>query len=65
MKKALGLLSFFALLSTAANAECIRPPKPANLPDGNTATRDEMIAASRVVKQYNEQLRIFKSRNPQ
>jgi hypothetical protein len=51
MKKALGLLSVLVLLSTAAHAECIRPQKPAALPDGNTATR-------------NEQLRIFKSGNP-
>lgn len=45
MNKALGLLSLLVLLSTAANAECIRPSKPA--------------------RQFNEQLRIFKSRNPQ
>ena len=52
MNKALGLVTFLALLSTAANAECIRPPKPASLPDGNTATRDEMVAANKLVKQY-------------
>lgn len=57
MNKALGLVTFLALLSTAANAECIRPPKPASLTDGNTATRDEMVAANKLVKQYTAGVR--------
>jgi hypothetical protein len=53
MNKALGLLFIAASLSTAAYADCTYPRPPAKLPDGNTATRDEMIAANKVVKQYN------------
>ncbi len=53
MNKALGLLVLAVCLSTAAYAECPYPHKPAKLPDGNTATKDEMIAANKLVKQYN------------
>jgi hypothetical protein len=59
MNKAPGLLLLFALLSMAAHAECIRPSKPATLPDGNTATRDEMVAANKLIKQYSANMAVY------
>jgi hypothetical protein len=41
-----------ALLSSPAWADCTYPKKPGRIPDGNSATRDEMVAAQKVVKQY-------------
>ena len=59
MNKALGLLVIAASLSTAAYADCTYPRKPAKLPDGNTATRDEMVAANKLVKQYNADMTVY------
>lgn len=59
MNKALGLLILAASLSTAAYADCTYPRKPAKLPDGNTATRDEMVAANKLVKQYNADMTAY------
>ena len=42
-------LALTALLATAAQAECNYPKSPANLPDGNSATQDQMVQ----VKEYN------------
>lgn len=36
-----------------ANAECVYPKAPASMPDGKTATEDEMIAGMKAVKEYN------------
>jgi hypothetical protein len=59
MIKAPGLLFFLALLCTAASADCIRPSKPASLPDGNTATHDEMVAANKLIKQYSADMAVY------
>ena len=59
MNKALGLLFLAASLSTAAYADCTYPRPPAKLPDGATATRDEMVAANKQVKQYNTDMTAY------
>jgi hypothetical protein len=59
MNKALGLLVLAASLSTTAYAECAYPHKPAKMPDGNTATKDEMVAANKQVKQYNADMTAY------
>jgi len=59
MNKALGLLFIAASLSTAAYADCTYPRPPAQLPDGNTATRDVMVAANKEVKQYNTDMTAY------
>jgi hypothetical protein len=46
-------LALTALLATAAQAECNYPKSPANLPDGNTATQDQMVEGMKQVKEYN------------
>jgi len=46
-------LALSALLATAAHAECNYPKAPASLPDGNTATQDQMVEGMKQVKEYN------------
>lgn len=36
-----------------ANAECVYPKAPASIPDGKTATEEEMLTGMRAVKEYN------------
>jgi len=43
-----------ALLAPAAYADCSYPQPPTNLPDGNTATLKEMLAAMQQVSAYNK-----------
>ncbi len=47
------------LLSGFAAAECIYPKPPASIPDGNTATEEEMLAGMRAVKEYNTQVTAY------
>jgi hypothetical protein len=52
MKNLLGLVALTALMAGPAYANCVFPPPPEKIPDGRTATREEMIAAQKVVKDY-------------
>ena len=47
--------------SGAAHAACIYPRAPDRLPDGSTATFDEMAAAQKVVRQFNEDINAYNS----
>jgi hypothetical protein len=49
-------LALGLLLATAANAECTYPKEPANVPDGATATQDQMVEGMKAVKEYNTQV---------
>ena len=54
------LIAAFALLfAGAAQATCIYPRKPERVPDGRTATYDEMLAAQKAVKQFNDDIASF------
>jgi hypothetical protein len=53
MKKSLLALAFAACLSTASFADCTYPRAPGKAPDGNVATREELLAAKKVVDAYN------------
>src|SRR4026208_1972657 len=46
-------LALTALLATAAQAECNYPKKPAHLPEGNSAPKDQMVEGMKQVKEYN------------
>lgn len=50
----LRLLSIPALLATslAVGAACVYPQAPQSLPNGATATKDEMVAAQGSIKEY-------------
>lgn len=49
----LSALALAALFATAAQAECNYPKSPSNLPDGNTATQEQMVEGMKAVKEYN------------
>ena len=39
--------------SLAAQADCVLPPAPSKIPDGNSASEQEMITAMQTLKEYN------------
>ncbi len=53
----LALIAF--AVAGVAQATCIYPRAPAKVPDGSTATRDEMVAAQNAVKQFNEDINAY------
>ncbi|HZF26792.1 MAG TPA: hypothetical protein VEZ88_11070 [Steroidobacteraceae bacterium] len=58
---AFAALTALTLLAGAAKATCTYPPAPAKIPDGNTATRDEMVAAKNDVAKYNADITAYQS----
>src|SRR5580692_3837446 len=42
------------LCSVSAGAACLLPAPPSRIPDGSSATEQEMVAAMRTLKQYND-----------
>lgn len=57
------LLGIAALASLAGPvyADCSYPPPPTKIPDGNTATMEEMIEAKKAVTQYNKDINAYVS----
>ncbi|HEX9707256.1 MAG TPA: hypothetical protein VGA24_06415 [Steroidobacteraceae bacterium] len=53
----LALIALFA--SGAVQATCIYPRKPERVPDGKTATYEEMAAAQNAVQQFNEDINAY------
>ena len=51
--KALLAVTALAALAGPVYADCSYPPPPTKLPDGNTATMQEMLDAKKAVSQYN------------
>lgn len=56
-----GLLLTGLLGAATADAECIYPKAPASIPDGATATQDEMVAGMKAIKEYNGQVTAYLS----
>jgi hypothetical protein len=50
-----------ALTAAVAQADCIYPPPPDKLPDGSTATLDDMVNAQKVVKEYDRAVNAYLS----
>jgi hypothetical protein len=48
-----GLLLVGLLSAGAAGAECVYPKAPGSVPDGATATQEQMVAGMKSVKEYN------------
>ena len=42
------------LYSLSAEADCVLPAPPSRIPDGSSASSQEMLAAVRTFKQYND-----------
>jgi len=58
--KVAALFGLIALVSTSgAHADCVYPKAPDTVPNGNTATKEEMIAAMQLFKQYNTDLTAY------
>lgn len=51
-----GLLLAGVLSASLANAECLYPKAPESIPDGATATEQEMLDGMKAVKEYNNQV---------
>lgn len=49
------------LTSGIAAAECVYPKAPGSIPDGKTATEEEMLTGMRGVKEYNAQVTAYLS----
>lgn len=47
--------------AAAAQSTCIYPRPPENLPDGRTATRDQMVQAYAAVKQFDTDIAAYNS----
>jgi len=47
------------LPSLAAFADCTLPPAPSKIPDGATASEQEMIAAMNTLKEYNGDVTVY------
>jgi hypothetical protein len=57
--KALLAVTALAALAGPVYADCSYPPPPAKLPDGNTATMQEMVEAKTAVTQYNKDINAY------
>ena len=55
----LALASLSLALSFSAQADCAFPKAPACIPDGKTASEQEMVAAMQAFKAYNEEVNAF------
>ncbi|MBW4053764.1 MAG: hypothetical protein HIU85_20355 [Proteobacteria bacterium] len=57
---ALAVLSAACAVSLRAHAdECRLPSAPSKIPDGSTATQQEMITAMETIKQYNSDVQTY------
>ena len=54
MKALLAMALTAALMAATAYADCPYPPAPDKLPDGASATLEEMIAGQKAVKAYDK-----------
>jgi pyruvoyl-dependent arginine decarboxylase (PvlArgDC) len=48
-----------SLSAGVAYADCSYPPPPDHLPDGNTATLQEMVEAQKAVKEYDKAINAY------
>jgi hypothetical protein len=49
------------LAAATASAECSYPRAPSGLPDGATATQDQMVGGMKAIKEYNNQVTAYLS----
>ena len=59
MKVLMAIAAAAALSAGTAQADCSYPPAPDHLPDGNTATLQEMVEAQKTVKEYDKQINAY------
>jgi hypothetical protein len=59
MKAWIPLTLALALASAVARADCSYPTAPGAPPDGNTATKDEMVASMKAFGLYNKEMTAY------
>jgi hypothetical protein len=59
MKALSSLFIVAALAAGSAHAACSYPKAPAQLPDGASATLEQMVAAQKAVKAYNDEIKAY------
>lgn len=59
MKSILAMALGAALLSGTAYADCTYPPAPTKMPDGASATLEEMVAGQKSVKDYDKAIKEY------
>jgi hypothetical protein len=59
MKALPTLILLATLASTRAYATCSYPQAPDKIPDGATATKEEMVAAQKLVVKYNADIKAY------
>jgi hypothetical protein len=59
MKTLFAFAALAALMGGPVFADCSYPTPPDKLPDGNTATLDEMVAAQKQVKEYDKAINAY------
>jgi predicted transglutaminase-like cysteine proteinase len=52
-KRMLAAATVAYLVSLTAHADCVLPPAPSKVPDGKTASEQEMVTAMQTLKEYN------------
>jgi hypothetical protein len=52
-KRMLAVAAAAYCFSLAAHADCVLPPAPNKIPDGATASEQEMVTAMQTLKEYN------------
>jgi len=58
--KFFGAMAFIGVLAAGpVHADCTYPTAPAKLPDGATATLDEMLAGQKMVKEYDTAIKAY------
>ncbi len=59
MKVFIAIASTAVLSAGTAYADCSYPTPPDHIPDGNTATLQEMVEAQKAVKEYDKQINAY------
>jgi hypothetical protein len=59
MKAFLAMASIAAFTAGSAHADCAYPPAPTKLPDGASATLEEMVAGQKAVKEYDKAIKEY------
>jgi hypothetical protein len=59
MSSRLVTLMATAMLAGMAYADCPEPTAPARIPDGKTASKEEMVTAMQILKQYDSDVTTY------
>jgi hypothetical protein len=58
-KRMVAALAVSYWVSLAAHADCVLPPPPSKIPDGKTASKEEMTTALETMKEYNSDVETY------